>query len=86
MRFVDADAANIWLNTEACEQIKHMPTADVAPVRWGHWVKVGDGTTCSECMRGIRRVSGKQSEWVDLSGMLYCPNCGAKMEGENHDD
>lgn len=49
-------------------------------VRRGHWVKVGDGTTCSECMRGILRVNGKQSEWVDLSGVPYCPACGAKMD------
>ena len=83
MRLVDADTANIWLNAEACEQIKHMPTVDVAPVRRGHWVKVGDGTTCSECMRGLLRINGKQSEWVDLSGIPYCPSCGAKMEA-NH--
>lgn len=61
-------------------EISKIPAADVAPVRRGHWVRVGDGTTCSECMRGILRVNGKQSEWVDLSGMPYCPACGAKMD------
>lgn len=62
--------------------ISHAPAADVAPVRRGHWVRVGNGTTCSECMQGLLRINGKQSEWVDLSGMPYCPNCGAKMEVE----
>lgn len=37
MRLVDADTANIWLNAEACEQIKRMPTVDAEPVRRGEW-------------------------------------------------
>lgn len=37
MRLVDADTANIWLNVEACEQIKRMPTVDAEPVRRGKW-------------------------------------------------
>ncbi len=67
-----------------CESLLCMlPAADVAPVRRGYWVKVGNGTTCSECMQGLLRINGKQSKWVDLSGMPYCPNCGAKMEAEH---
>lgn len=62
------------------DYIESLPAADVVPVRRGHWVRVGTGTTCSECMQGLLRINGKQSEWVDLSGMPYCPNCGAKME------
>lgn len=61
-------------------KVDEQPAADVTPVRRGHWVRVGNGTTCSECMQGLLRINGKQSEWVDLSGMPYCPNCGAKME------
>ena len=64
-------------------KVNEQPAADVAPVRRGHWVRVGNGTTCSECMQGLLRVDGKNSEWVDLSGMPYCPNCGAKMEASN---
>lgn len=63
--------------------VANQPAADVAPVRRGHWVKVGTGTTCSECMQGLLRVDGKQSKWVDLSGVPYCPSCGAKMEAEH---
>lgn len=61
-------------------KVDEQPAADVAPVRRGHWVRAGTGTTCSECMQGLLRINGKQSEWVDLSGMPYCPNCGVKME------
>lgn len=66
-------------------EISKIPAADVAPVRRGHWVRIGNGTTCSECMQGLLRINWKQSEWVDLSGMPYCPNCGAKMEVPNDD-
>lgn len=66
--------------------ISNQPAADVAPVRRGHWVKVGNGTTCSECMQGLLRVDGKKAEWVDLSGVFYCPNCGADMREVPNDD
>lgn len=57
------------------------PAADVAPVRRGRWIRVGSGTTCSECMMGLRRVTALNAEWVDLSETSYCPNCGAEMKG-----
>lgn len=56
--------------------------SDVAPVRHGHWVRVGNGTTCSECLAGMKRTDGIQTEWVDLSMMLFCPKCGSKMDKE----
>lgn len=72
-----------WDTVRVVSLVANQPAADVAPVRRGHWVRVGNGTTCSECMQGLLRISGKQSEWVDLSGVHYCPNCGAKMEAQN---
>ena len=71
-----------WYTERVVSLVANQPAADVSPVRRGHWVRVGYGTTCSECMQGLLRINGKQSEWVDLSGMPYCPNCGAKMEVE----
>ncbi len=59
-------------------QIKDVPSADVAPVRHGHWIKNDphcDGLAflwnCSEC--------GEESD----EGYRYCPACGARMDGEN---
>lgn len=50
--------------------------ADVAPVRHGQWIemKVRQQTSlvCSEC--------GADSG--SICGTSYCPNCGAKMDGE----
>lgn len=43
----------------------------------GHWIKREIEATmrwkeCSEC----------HSEYPNMNGLNYCPNCGAKMEGE----
>lgn len=59
----------MWLE----EQIPKIPSADVEPVRHGRWE--GKTYKCSLC-----------GKWVDpLQGdadMNYCPNCGAKMDGD----
>lgn len=75
------------------DAIKKAPTADVVEVRHGEWI-VDNRTfsvmdkfgyvreehkkthTCSECRVGI----------VGLANMKYCPNCGAKMDGEMGED
>ena len=64
--------------------IERIPAADVAPVRHGRWIDLGDnywerGCTstrykCSECGR---RAGQKQAKLYH-----YCPNCGAKMDLE----
>lgn len=41
MRLVDADAARIYLNAPACEQIKQMPTIDP--------IHAAGGCYCREC-------------------------------------
>ena len=57
------------------DDIKNIPAADVAPVRRGRWVPfhstaAGDIQYCSACEIGCT--------WKPN----YCPNCGAKMDGE----
>lgn len=50
--------------------------ADVAPVVHGRWVFGGDGCViCSEC----------NEEESNNNHRNYCPNCGAKMDGERKD-
>lgn len=54
------------------EVIKRLPSADVTPVRHGKWGKVNE---CSEC--------GCQPWYErDIHFLHYCPNCGARMDGE----
>ena len=65
------------------EALQNMPTVDAVPVIHGRWLTCEDGWgdehyQCSEC--GL--------EWVLNDGtplendMHYCPNCGARMDGE----
>lgn len=56
---------------------------DVAPVRHGRWEqcfedwrKQIEGNKCSLC--------GFEHYGTSIRDYLYCPNCGAKMDGENN--
>lgn len=57
--------------------IKLIPSADVAPVRHGRWEVIDAEEPrrygCSEC----KRLSWHMEN--------YCPNCGAKMDGDAND-
>ena len=59
------------------------PLYDVEPVRHGHWLLDPSGAEfCSECGEypfddGEYHISGWSSK--------YCPNCGAKMDGEEQE-
>lgn len=63
--------------------------SDMEPVRHGRWIKMTGMMPpeyhghyeCSECqwhMKGIR------NSWTREEDMLYCPNCGAKMDGDEN--
>ena len=54
--------------------IDAVPTADVVPVRHGHWVKEKPDVLihwhCSVC---------KNCYYLEEPNANYCPNCGAKL-------
>ena len=57
---------------DAADCIFWLDTADVVPVRHGRWLHRKNGVAyCSECK--IDTVEDETN---------YCPNCGAKMDGE----
>lgn len=58
--------------------IETQPAADVAPVVHGRWIHYPDCgvTRCSHCGWSIEEC------WESN----YCPNCGARMDGENEMD
>lgn len=71
------------------ESILLIPAAAVAPVKHGKWKRmspwsegVGMGESygyyysCSECEKQV------QGDYKTC-GFAYCPNCGARMEGDN---
>lgn len=57
--------------------ISNFPAADVAPVVHGTWLDNEDYMFCSIC--------GIQWNYCDndTETFNYCPNCGARMEGES---
>ena len=63
-----------WTGIKAMLEVQ--PAVDAAPVVHGMWIYfncVGNGRyQCSECFH-----------WVDAgTDRNYCPNCGAKMDGD----
>ena len=59
------------------------PAADVEPVRHGHWTPHGSPPEniwcCSEC-KALRETA----HYCNKCYYDYCPNCGAKMRGEEN--
>ena len=94
-RYIDADALifklrqnQMWTKsrdlTEAIITVQDQPTADVEEVKHGEWVHTDKAAhwhskdECSEChYHTFHRI--------DLTHFNYCPNCGAKMDGERRD-
>ena len=94
MRLIDADALvedigkeidtykKVFLSSAHCSGmktviriVKNQDTVD--PVKHGHWVFVNDMVSyikCSEC--------GDNICWVNTKRPKYCPNCGARMDGD----
>ena len=59
------------------DAIKDVPSADVVEVKHGRWEN-GDGSKAT-CLYDVYcSVCGEVSEY----STDYCPNCGAKMDGE----
>ena len=62
------------------EYVENLPAADVTPVRHGRWEKSSGLYSCSEC--GMTCPYDVQADAIEYWACNYCPNCGAKMEGE----
>lgn len=74
---------------EVCEMLEDAPTVDAVPVRHGKWVqryiKIGGqvfkhGMQCSVCAEPALDNEG------DDYLTNYCPNCGARMDGERKEE
>lgn len=71
----------------ALEVIKVLPATveDVAPVVHGYWIGSEDNVAvkCSECqtefyIQDLEEIGGDEP-------CKYCPNCGARMDGDEND-
>ena len=57
---------------EVIDCIEAIPAFDVVPVRHGRWDADMGGVWCSVC------GEYSEGEWD------YCPNCGARMDGDSN--
>ena len=61
------------------EDIDSLPTVDAVEVKHGWWIELPSmepDYKCSEC--------GRSYAWWEPSEAHYCPNCGAKMDGDGN--
>ena len=80
-KYYDIGAGSYPYNIVAYDMaklVKNAPTADVVEVRHGEWTKPSmlSDPCCSRCKRPTKMMFGVLP--------LYCPNCGAKMDGERN--
>ena len=59
---------------EVVQILSDIPVADVAPVVHSEWIYHMSFGVCKKC--------GYEYEWKGTDAKNYCPNCGAKMDGE----
>lgn len=57
----------------AADRLDTMPTVEER--KHGHWVRHNDIIACSECIFDMCFDE-------NIAELNYCPNCGAKMDGE----
>lgn len=63
---------------EAILRVKNAPTLDYAPVRHASWIRQDDTYTRFQC--GECKSKNFDRRWV------FCPLCGALMDGGKKDD
>ncbi len=74
----NAEAVRGYVNLVR-DRIKRLPTADVQPVKHGHWEESPmNGIVCSECGRERPLEPFGETEW----NSDFCPWCGTDMRGD----
>ena len=65
-----------------CVSLANLQKADVVPVVHGRWMsQKGGGLCCSEC--GGYALDEPDGNFIHVAvPSKFCPNCGAKMDGE----
>ena len=67
---------------DALERFERLPAVDAAPVVHGRWIDENPDDSLDPRMR-CSVCTGVESP---LLKWRYCPNCGARMDGERRDE
>ena len=70
---------NVFKWLEECFEIVEAPTVDAVEVVHGRWMWEGRFKACSVCGTHIDMEDTLGAGWWN-----YCPNCGAKMDGDGN--
>ena len=73
------DTMSGYEKTYCSELIRNIASADVAPVRHGHWIYHPDDLFPNDSTQECSYCHAEES--LTLYNENYCPNCGANMDG-----
>ena len=79
-----------YSNLDVERALKAIPAVNAAPVVHGRWIKMVGMMPPEyhghyECSRCQWHMKGLRNSWTREEELTYCPNCGAKMDGERRD-
>ena len=67
--------------------LEALPAVDLTPVVHGRWVSLtecaNEGVYCSVCHKKVYKADYAWSNKRIKMRSAYCPNCGARMDGDN---
>lgn len=70
-------SGNLGDNKSIADVINNQSVADVEPVKCGRWIKIQYYALCSLCRHEVNWLS---NDFLSP----YCPNCGARMDGDSN--
>ena len=90
---VSKDGRKIIDSDGLFDSLNNIPSADVAPVRHGHWdvrepmpmhdikgnLSWGNWYVCTGCGFATTAIEGHITQYK------YCPSCGARMDGDDNE-
>ena len=78
---IPCDEYGLYLLADVAEYVAKMPTIEAEPVKHGEWRGWGKGGTYHYENYGTCSVCHEDAE-IGTKYRNYCPNCGARMDGE----